>query len=345
MKRISKLALIIAILMVAFLPQVVRADDQTFNAIMTGIGLIAAIKDARSPATKPAAGSLFSATAQTGPVIVVTRFEGDYGELAQEEVVRVLAGLGYQSRAANGAKELNDTMDELRLENSEWGERGEGRNPIGEFSGAQFLIIGRCQEIGRGDNEARISSANGRLEELTVELTVKAYDVRTGKMAGQVMKASGTSRRLSNIEVRQNSSRWGNYLGAELSRRLYVDLSRRAIAKAAESALGNEMSVATQRAPVVRRTEMPSPKPIALVSGNVTFAFPSGRAFVIDLNPGKVVHTDDRIKYRPRPGQTDPLAQYRVRDIAGQTVLLEKEYGDQPELTDGFRIICAHSAQ
>jgi hypothetical protein len=184
-------------------------------------------------------------------------------------------------------------------------------------------------------------NASYRKARASVKLVLEPIELRTGAYAPGYQATGVVTKTLDfNVNGYGNGSGGGsNSNQCNQEDGMLLEAAEQALADIANQL---DMPGYQTAAPAVMPSTQPAPTaPLGYAAGRVTFAFPSWRAFVIDLNQGKVVHTDDRIKYT-RPGKADALAQFRVTAIAGQTVLLEKEYGDQPEPTDGFRIICTH---
>lgn len=208
-----------------------------------GQPLTLASNTAPTSKSSTAQSQLFGGKSPDAPEVVVAKFEAkgkDFGVIGQEEAMRILENRGYQNLAAADSADLKEIQKELELENSEWGKNGEGRNDIGNFAGTQFVVTGTVSAIGEGSTDIETRAASGRLRELTVEVVIKAWRSNRA-LAGKILKGRGTARQLSEIEISVLRRRWyGAMTEAEIDRRLYIDLSRRAIALAIEKALAGE---------------------------------------------------------------------------------------------------------
>ncbi|MBM2820995.1 MAG: peptidase Ste24p [Candidatus Berkelbacteria bacterium] len=157
-------------------------------------------------------------------------YNEDLSQVAKQEAETVLEQRGYQILVST--HDVEPLQDELDLENSEWGQNGQGRNPKGEFTGAQeafyvsaYVLQDRRYEVGDWRNQARVAG-------LTVGVLLREIDVRTREQV-QAYKGQGSINALQN--VRASIGRDWNPLEVEVEK--IDNLARKAVASAVSKAV------------------------------------------------------------------------------------------------------------
>lgn len=368
----QKLLVCLVLVVATLMSQVVRAsDDQTLQNIAAGLQVITFVRDL-SRDSKPVQANIEQnqSVLANNQVSIDPRYARrviiDQSQMTisgrGKNILRDLMAARLSVVASNSGKvvvvigpsdfgftaDLHDYVQEsgrYSRDTTVQTPRGEWLAPTDIFKMNAFAQVdyddrqlngGKCRGTRLGiDIKYSIATAN-------VHLILRPVDMRYGVVTG--FEATGTVRKTVYYNVNGGAS--FGYAGASSNQ---VNPDEELLYQAMTQALAQLMSKmeipGAQSRPAAQPIQSAAPiesvKPLVTTSGNVTFAFPSGRAFAVTLNDGKLVHQDDRIKFL-RPGKVDAVAQYRVAAIAGQTILLELDYGTQPETTDGFKIVCTH---
>ena len=364
---------ILTALMTAIVPSAKANDNhesdldkvaKTYGYVRGAIDIVGLLGGGRSKNQPANTGSLIPNSAQTnGPTIVVARFEGQDGDIAQQEVARWMQSKGYSPLAAADSMGISQIMQELQLENSQY---GQGNNNVGQFKDARYLLSGKVAVIGAGENELRTKIADGTIKEMTVEVSIIAYDVRTRQM-GAPRIGRGTARALTDLQIRQiRQNQYYNCVEADFRRILYVDLARQAIGQAVANALSNEpMAVVDQPARqdvvltlatngeganqpattsatttangngAVAPTAPMAQERVGL-TGNLILVIGNRKPMPITILSGKKLYVGDNI-YFYHQGRT--AGEYTVTGIEGNKVFTKIGYEmEKPELGDKFTI-------
>jgi len=362
--------LVTLVLLAALVPQVVRAkDDQTIQKIGAGlqiIGFIAGLTNhsqQSSPVYQPVTPNLNTAVnpLEARRVLIDndrSLIRGNAGSRVRDIIKNQLGCFMSRSGKVIVVMDRKDTKFAADLHDyvqysGRYNPRSMAQVPQGEWLAPTDIVkLSGTADLSYEAQQVHVSGRiiNGGLNAryrrafATVNLVLETIDLRTGRyMPG--IQAYGQAEKLIDLQVSTSGS------GSSMARReaenallytavyqaldgLVTQLDPAPIVPTANT----ESAVSQSIQPVVPQAQ---PKPTIAVSGDVTFAFSSGRAFAVTLNADKVIHEGDLVKFS-RAGRTEALSQYKVKALAGQTVLLELEYGTQPELKDEFKIICTH---
>jgi len=366
--------LVTLVLLAAFVPQVVRAkDDQTIQKIGAGlqiIGFIAGLTNhsqQSSPVYQPVTPNLNTAVNPLEARRVVidndrSLLRGNAGSRVRDIIKNQLGCFMSRSGKVIVVMDRKDTKFAADLHDyvqysGRYNPRSVAQVPQGEWLAPTDIVkLSGMADLSYEAQQVHVSgriiggglNARYRRAFATVNLVLETIDLRTGRyMPG--IQAYGQAEKLIDLQVSTSGS------AGSMGRReaenallytavyqaldgLVAQLDPTPIVVPAATTVSGENTVPQLVQPVVPQAQ---PKPTVVVSGDVTFAFPSGRAFAVSLNADKVIHEGDLVKFS-RAGKVEALSQYKVKALAGQTVLLELEYGTQPELKDEFKIICTH---
>lgn len=169
-------------------------------------------------------------------------FDSDLSEIAKQETETVLEKQGYQVLVST--QDNGPLQDEIELENSEWGQHGENRQPKGYFSGVQFVFYASAYMV-RGQNlEVGDWRYQARVEGLKVGVRLRQIETATRK---QVKTFQGTGSKPALTSLRLPLGR--GWSSGEITLEQIENLGREAVDKAVTDAL---KSIKVYSKPVVK---------------------------------------------------------------------------------------------
>ena len=217
----------------------------------------AKFSESQPTATKSASapvGAISAATDNRPTAVVVVDPEGtdnyglgfgrgyyyvhDLSEVAKQEAEAALERRGFDVLVST--QDVGPLMDELDLENSEYGQYGENRTPKGYFSGAENVFYVSAWVAGA--NEYQVGDWRRQLEVsgLKVGVLLRQVDLKTRK---QLLAGAGTGlvNKISRVRIPLGRSDYWNPVEVELESE--QNLARQAVAKAVTGAAGKFSAV------------------------------------------------------------------------------------------------------
>jgi hypothetical protein len=167
----------------------------------------------------------------------------DLSEVAKQEAEAALEKRGFNVLVST--QDVGPLTEELDLQNSEYGQYGEGRTPKGYFAGAENVFYVSAWVAGA--NELQVGDWRRQLEVsgLKVGVLLRQVDLRTRK---QLLASAGIGsvNKISRVRIPLGRDDW-NPVEVELNSE--QNLAREAVAKAASAAAGK---FSPQAAPTIQ---------------------------------------------------------------------------------------------
>jgi hypothetical protein len=162
----------------------------------------------------------------------------DLSSVAKQETEVALEKKGFKVLVST--QDVGPLQEELELENSEWGQYGEHRQPIGYFSGAQQTFYVSAYVAGEQGYDVGDWRRQARVEGLKVGVLLRQIDLKTRRQV-QSLRGTGSAAALSRARV--SLGRDWDPVEVELER--IDNLARRAVGEAVGKALTSVSSYAS----------------------------------------------------------------------------------------------------
>ena len=156
-------------------------------------------------------------------------YDESLSEIAKVETEAVLGERGWTVLVST--HDVGPIQEELALENSEWGKKGEGRKDIGYFAGADDIFYVSAYVASETAYTAGNWRQSAQLEGLKVGVVLRQIDLKTRKQIG-VFRATGSAQALRRARITLGQ---GDPLEADFEQA--DNLARRAVRAAVANAL------------------------------------------------------------------------------------------------------------
>lgn len=187
-------------------------------------------------------------------------YSDDLSEVAKAEAETALEKMGFQIVVST--HDVEPLQDELSLENSEWGANGEGRQPIGQFSGTDNVFYVSAWISGASEKQIGDWRRELEVSGLKVGVLLRQIDLRTRRQL-KSGAGIGSVNKISRVRVPLGRDDWNPI---EVNLNSEDDLAREAVNKAVRTAAGKFGSastlVASTPSPTVSEPVEPTWQPV-----------------------------------------------------------------------------------